>query len=56
MQTKEMIASHPDVKGKVNQALLQFIDAGYECAQTCTSCADAYLAEEMVAERRSCIG
>jgi hypothetical protein len=55
MQTKEMIASHPDVKGNVNEALLQFIEASYECAQTCTSCADACLAEEMVAQLRQCI-
>lgn len=55
MRTKEMIATHPDVKGNTNQALLQFIDAGYECAQTCTSCADACLAEPMVDELRQCI-
>ena len=55
MQTKDMIATHPDVKGNVNQDLLQFIDAAYECAQACTSCADACLAEEMVAELRQCI-
>ncbi len=55
MQTREMITTHPDVEGNVNDALLKFIDAGYECAQTCTSCADACLAEEMVAELRQCI-
>ena len=55
MQTKEMIATHPDVKGSVNEALIGAIDAAYACAQTCTSCADACLAEEMVAELRQCI-
>jgi len=55
MQTKEMIATHPDVRGNVNQALIDAIDAAYACAQTCTSCADACLAEEMVAELRQCI-
>src|SRR3954452_19621013 len=55
MQTKEMIATHPDVRGNINQALIDAIDAAYACAQTCTSCADACLAEEMVAELRQCI-
>jgi hypothetical protein len=55
MHTKEMIATHPDVKGKVNPALIDAIDELYDCAQTCTSCADACLAEEMVAQLRECI-
>jgi len=55
MQTKEMIATHPDVRGNVNRALIDAIDAAYSCAQTCTSCADACLAEEMVAQLRQCI-
>jgi len=55
MQTKEMIATHPDVRGDVNQALIDAIDAAASCAQTCTSCADACLAEEMVAHLRQCI-
>ena len=55
MHTREMIASHPDVRGQVNDALLTAIDAAYACAETCTSCADACLAEEMVAQLRQCI-
>jgi hypothetical protein len=55
MVTKDMIAMHPDVRGSVNQALIDAIDAAYECAQSCTSCADACLAEEMVAQLRQCI-
>lgn len=55
MHTKEMIATHPDVRGSVNPALINAIDAAYDCAQACTSCADACLAEEMVAELRQCI-
>lgn len=55
MNTQEMIATHPDVKGNVNPALIAAIDAAYACAQTCTSCADACLAEEMVAHLRQCI-
>jgi hypothetical protein len=55
VHTKEMIATHPDVRGNVNQALIDAIDETYACAQACTSCADACLAEEMVAELRQCI-
>src|SRR4051812_881684 len=55
MHTKEMIATHPDVRGNINPALIDAIDAAYACAQTCTSCADACLAEEMVAQLRQCI-
>jgi hypothetical protein len=55
MHTPEMIAAHPDVRGSVNAALIAAIDEMYACAQTCTSCADACLAEEMIAELRQCI-
>ena len=52
---KEMIATHPDVKGSTNDALIRCLEECYSCAQTCTSCADACLAEEMVAQLRQCI-
>jgi hypothetical protein len=55
MHTQDMIATHPDVQGSVNQALIDAINEAYACAQACTSCADACLAEEMVAELRQCI-
>jgi hypothetical protein len=55
MQTRAMIATHPDVRGSVNDALIDAIDSSYSCAQACTSCADACLAEEMVVELRQCI-
>jgi hypothetical protein len=55
MQTEQMIATHPDVHGNVNHTLITAIDAAYACAQTCTSCADACLAESMVGELRQCI-
>jgi hypothetical protein len=55
MHTKDMISAHPDVRGSVNGALLAAIDECYACAQTCTSCADACVAEQMVAELRHCI-
>lgn len=55
MHTHEMIATHPDVRGNVNEALINAIEEAYDCAQTCTSCADACLAEETVAQLRQCI-
>jgi hypothetical protein len=55
MHTHEMIATHPDVRGNTNDALLIAIDELYACAQTCTSCADACVAEKMVAQLRQCI-
>jgi hypothetical protein len=55
MHVSEMIGTHPDVKGNVNQELLTAIEACYDCAQTCTSCADACLAEAAVADLRQCI-
>ena len=55
MQTQQMIATHPDVKGDVNRALIEAIEAAYACAQTCTSCADACVAEDMVTQLRQCI-
>ena len=55
IHTHEMIATHPDVRGNVNEAFIEAIDEAYACAQTCTSCADACLAEEKVTELRQCI-
>jgi len=42
-------------RGTCNRALIAAIDAAYDCAQTCTSCADACLAEQMVHDLRQCI-
>jgi hypothetical protein len=55
MHIQDMIATHPDVAGSINEALIRCIEACYDCAQACTSCADACLAEDMVAELRQCI-
>ena len=55
MHTQEMIATPPDVRGNTNTALLTAIDEAYACAQACTSCADACLAERAVADLRQCI-
>jgi len=50
-----MISTHPDVKGSVNDALIQCIDQCFDCTQTCISCADACLAEPTVNELKQCI-
>jgi hypothetical protein len=55
MHTEKMIATHPSVHGDINEPLAAAIDAAYACAQTCTSCADACLAEDMVQQLRQCI-
>ena len=55
MHVREMISTHPDVKGNMNDALVRCIEECYACAQTCTSCADACLAEDMVPQLRQCI-
>lgn len=55
MQAQQVIATHPDVKGNTNDALIRCIEECYGCVQTCTSCADAGLAEDMVKELIHCI-
>lgn len=55
MHTHQMISTHPDVKGSVNDALIRCIEECHACAQTCISCADACLAEQMVDQLRQCI-
>jgi hypothetical protein len=55
MQVQQIISKHPQVRGQTNDALIRCIEECYSCAQTCTSCADANVAEEMVAELRQCI-
>jgi hypothetical protein len=55
MQVREIIGTHPHVKGNVNEALVRCIEECYACAQACTSCADACLGEDMVKELTQCI-
>ncbi|WP_142848644.1 four-helix bundle copper-binding protein [Telmatospirillum sp. J64-1] len=55
MSVAKMIATHPDVKGSTNDALIRCIEECAACALTCASCADACLAEERVADLRQCI-
>jgi hypothetical protein len=55
MHAHEMISTHPHVKGNTNDALIRCIEECYDCAQICTSCADACLGESMVSQLTQCI-
>lgn len=55
MDAHQMIAAHPDVRGQTNDQLIRAIEEMLNCAQVCTSCADACLAEEMVQQLTQCI-
>lgn len=55
MHAQSMIATHPQVEGHANEALIRCIEACHDCALSCTACADACLGEPMVAELRQCI-
>jgi hypothetical protein len=55
MHTQQMISTHPHVRGDTNVVLVQAIEECYDCAQICTSCADACLGEETVSQLTQCI-
>ncbi|WP_119419721.1 four-helix bundle copper-binding protein [Desertibaculum subflavum] len=55
MHAQEMIASHPHVRGSTNDALIRCIEECYDCAQICTSCADACLGEKEVQRLTQCV-
>lgn len=56
MKAQQMIDAHPQKWNKVDSAAVtELIESALECAQTCTTCADACLAEEMVSDLRHCI-
>jgi hypothetical protein len=55
MHAQQMISTHPQVRGNINDALIRAVEAAYDCAQACTACADACLGEPMVAELTQCI-
>ena len=55
-QVTSMLETYPKDLGGVDQEkLATCIAACFECAQTCTACADACLSEDMVAELTKCI-
>ncbi len=55
MHVQEMIRTHPDVRGRTNEALIRCIEECYDCTNACTACADACLGEQMVQELKQCI-
>ncbi len=55
MKTSAMLAAHPSGADLDPDLLTRVVDAAVTCAQACTACADACLAEEMVADLRRCI-
>jgi hypothetical protein len=51
----ELLATHPRPSEVDREALARCISECYDCARSCTICADADVAEEDVAEMRRCI-
>ena len=55
MNAQKMLTTHPSANGQNLDAIASLVEAAFDCAQTCTSCADACLAEDMVGDLRYCI-
>jgi class 3 adenylate cyclase len=55
MHVHQMIRTHPHVQGSTNDPLIKSIEEALACAQACTSCADACLGEDSVANLTQCI-
>src|SRR3546814_15849181 len=55
MSIRKMIGRHPQVQGSVNEALALAVRHMMFCSDICTSCADACIAEDKVADLRQCI-
>lgn len=55
MHAQQMIATHPHVRGSTNDVLIRAVEECYDCAQACTSCADACIGEDMVRQLAQCI-
>lgn len=55
MPVTQMLETHPTRTYVDTQRLVASIDALLDCAQTCTSCADACLGEDAVEELRHCV-
>lgn len=52
---KQMLETHPWPGNVDRDVLSRCIEECFSCAAICTSCADACLSEEMVAEMRKCV-
>lgn len=55
MHILEIMQTHPGTTSPVSTALVQCIEACFDCAQTTVACADACLAEPHVGELVQCI-
>lgn len=55
MHAVQVISTHPDVKGNVNESLTRCLEECYNCAQHCTACADACIGEETDGALKQCI-
>ena len=55
MHAQQMIAAHPHVRGSTNDVLIRAVEECYDCAQACTSCADACIGEDTVQQLTQCI-
>ena len=55
MKAREILSAHPQTSPLDQQVLTEFVEAAFECAQACTACADACLAEEGEMDLRYCI-
>ena len=55
MHLREMLSSHPRLHGAVPEPIAVCIEACFQCAAMCHSCADACLGEEMVKDLTECI-
>jgi hypothetical protein len=55
MHAQQIISTHPHVQGGASDVLIRCIEECYDCSQTCTSCADACLGEQVVQQMTQCI-
>jgi hypothetical protein len=51
----ELLATHPEPSGVDRETLARCIAECFDCARSCTACADADLAEKDVSDMRRCI-
>lgn len=54
MRTRDILSAHPNPSAHLEQ-IVTLVDAAFACAQCCTSCADACLAESGDMDLSHCI-
>ena len=52
---REMLDTHPDTAAMDADALVECVEACFDCSQTCSACVDACLGEEMVGHLKCCL-